>query len=149
MVNRHQKHDSDTIFSSKLKNTHKTSSKGAPRVTKKKGSGYLRYCAQSLKHIARLSDNDRKEVLRALRRTMKQRRAVSNVSKAMVMSNEGPSNSDSQFSVNNDWMNGLVLHGDDNAVNEDVYGIGHVVGLKFSSDKNNKFDILSGAGRKK
>lgn len=41
-----------------------------------------------------------------------------------------------------------MLHGDDKAVNEDVCGIGQVVGLKFSGDKNNKFDTSSGAGRK-
>ena len=70
--------------------------------TKKKGSGYLRHCAQNLKRIARLSDKDRKEVLRALQRSSKQRKAVSNVSKAMAQSKEGSFTGESQPSVNND-----------------------------------------------
>jgi hypothetical protein len=148
-VNKHQKHDSDSLFSSKKKNIQKKSYQAASKVTKKKGSGYLRHCAQSLKCIARLPDKDHREVLRVLRRTMKQRRAVSEVSKVKVMSKEGTSHSDSQSSVNNDWQKWLVLHCDDKAMNEDVCGIGQVVGLKFSGDKNNKFDILLGAGRKK
>jgi len=45
------------------------SSSRAPNVIKKKkGGGYLRNCAQSLKRIARLFDKDRHEVLRALRK---------------------------------------------------------------------------------
>lgn len=79
---------------------------------------------------------------------MKKRRVVSEGTKAKVLSNEGPSTNDSQSSVNNEWQNWLVLHGDAKAVNEDVCDIGKVVGLKFSGDKNNTFDILSGTGRK-
>lgn len=57
--------------------------------------------------------------------------------------------SGSQASVNNnDWSNGLVLHGSDKAKSEDVRGIGKVVGLNFKGDKNNTFDVLSGVGRK-
>ena len=56
---------------------HNYSSQRAPRITKKKGSGYLRHCARSLKRIARLSDKDRKDVLCALQRTTKHRRAMS------------------------------------------------------------------------
>lgn len=78
-------------------------SQGASKVTKKKGSGYLRHCAQSLKQIARLPNKDRREVLHALRRNIKRRKAVSGVSKAKVTSNEGPTNSDSQSSINNEW----------------------------------------------
>ena len=86
------------------------------------------------------------QLLRALRRTMKQRRKVSNVSKAKVMSNE--SNRASLSSVNNDWKHWLALHGDEKTVNKDVCDITHTVGLKFQGDKNNMFDVLSGTGRK-
>ena len=79
---------------------------------------------------------------------MKQRKTVFDVPKANVMSHASPFNSDSQSSVNNDWQHWLVLHGDTKAVNEDVCGIGQVVGLKFNGDKNNRFDVLSGASRK-
>ncbi|KEH42136.1 RNA recognition motif [Medicago truncatula] len=92
-------------FFAKKKVLKRTSSCPPLRVrcsdSEKKGSGHLRHCAQNLKRIARLSDKDRKEVLRALRRTMKQRRTVSAVLKAKVKSTEA--NSESQSSVNNDW----------------------------------------------
>ena len=56
--------------------------------------------------------------------------------------------SNSQTSVNNDWNNWLVLHGNDKVLAEDVCAIGRTVGLTFSGDLNNKFDVLSGMGRK-
>jgi len=123
-------------------------SSGVPRVTKKKGGGYLRHCALNLKRIARLSDKDRREVLRALRRTTKHRQAGSGVSKAEVTSKVTSSNATSQSSVNNDWTNWLVLHGNDKVLSEDVCEIGRIVGLNFSGDKHNMFDVLSGVGRK-
>ena len=119
---------------------------GGQRGAKKKGGGYLRHGAKSLKRIARLSESDRREVLRALRRTTKQRRAVSGTSKAT--SKAVSSNCASQTSVNNDWNNWLVLHGNEMVRSEDVRDIGRTVGLNFNGDKNNKFDVLSGAGRK-
>ena len=64
---------------------------------------------------------------------MKQRRKVSNVSKAKVMSHE--SNSASLSSVNNDWKHWLALNGDDKTVNNDVCELAHTVGLKFQGDK--------------
>jgi len=98
-----------------------------------------------LKRIARLSESDRREVLRALRRTTKQRRAAS---KAKATSKAASSNCTSQTSVNNDWNNWLVLHGNEKVRSEDVRDIGRTVGLNFTGDKNNMFDVLSGAGRK-
>jgi len=41
-------------------------------------------------------------------------------------------------------MNWLVLHGSDNALSDDVRGIGKLLGLNFKGDKNNKFDVLLG-----
>jgi len=145
-ADRHKRFASEDKMRSSPKRTKKSTSKMPSRVLKKKGSGYLRHCAQNLKRIARLSHKDQQEVLRALRRTMKQRRKVSNVSKAKVMSNE--SNSASLSSVNNDWKHWLALHGDEKTVNKDVCDIVHTVGLKFQGDKNNMFDVLSGTGRK-
>lgn len=51
-----------------------SSTSGTTRVTKKRGGGYLRHCAKNLKRIARLSDEDRKEVLRVLRKTHRRRK---------------------------------------------------------------------------
>ena len=129
---------------SKSKMSANETSKRAPRITKKKGSGYLRHGAQTIKRIARLSERDRKAVLRALRRSTK-----SDVFKPKGKSNDVSSNNESQSSVNNDWMNWLVLHGNEKAASADVCGIGKAIGLKFNGDKNNMFDVLSGLGRKK
>ena len=84
-----------------------------------------------MKRIARLSDKDRKEVLRALQRSTKQRKAVSNVSKAKAQSKEGSFTGESQTSVNNEWQNWLVLHGNATVMSEDVCDIGKTVGLKL------------------
>jgi hypothetical protein len=54
----------------------------------------------------------------------------------------------SQSSVNNDWTNWLVWHGCNKTMLDDVRGMGKAVGLNFKGDKNNRFDVLSGAGRK-
>jgi len=129
-------------------NGSKTNSTRVPRVSKKKGSWYLRHCAQNLKRIARLSEKDHKEVLRALQRTHRRRKGVFEVVKDKVTVNESSSLSGSQASVNNDWTHWLVLHGSDKAKLDDVRGIGKKVGLNFKGDKNNMFDVLSGGGRK-
>jgi hypothetical protein len=43
----------------------------------------------------------------------------------------------------------VVLKGSEKAKADDVKGFGQKVGLKFTGDKNNMFDVLSGAGRRK
>ena len=131
-----------------VSNGNKKSVSGSDRVTRKKGSGYLRHCAQNLKRIARLSDEDRKQVLRALHKTHRRRKVVQGASFDKVISNDTSSVNGSQSSVNNDWTNWLVLHGCGKALSDDVRGMGKVVGLKFKGDTNNMFDVLLGAGRK-
>lgn len=127
---------------------HETStSKAMLRVLKKKGNGHLRHCARNLKRIARLSNKDRQEVLRALRRPLKQRNMVSAGSKAKGKSCE--SNSVSQSSVNNDWNHWLVLKGNEKVINKDVCDVATTVGLKLQGDiNNNMFAVLSRKGRK-
>jgi len=132
----------------KLKTKVPVHSTSVKRVTKRKGGGYLRHCALNLKCIARLSDCDRREVLRALRRTSRQRKAGSGAPKVQVHSQTVSSKGTSQTSVNKEWNNWLVLHGNDKVTSEDVCEIGRTVGLKFNGDKNNMFDALSGVGRK-
>lgn len=118
------------------------------RVTRRKGSGVLRHCAHKLKRIAQLSEEDRKEVLRALRKTNRRRKVHSVCSKDKEISNDSSSVNGSQSSVNNDWMNWLVLHGNSKVMSDDVKGMGKAVGLSFKGDKHNMFEVLSGAGRK-
>ena len=125
-----------------------TSSSCVNQFTRKQGGGYLRNSAQCLKRIARLTDKDRQEVLRALRKSEKKRRPVSDVPKVKVISDEGSSFGGSTPSVNNDWSNWLVLHSNSKVVNDDVCNIAKMVGLKFKGDKNNMFDVLSGGGRR-
>ena len=115
---------------------------------KKKGGGYLRHGAKSLKRIARLSESDRREVLRVLRRTTKRRRSVSGAAKAKAASKAASSNCNSQTSVNNDWNNWLVLHGNENVRSEDVRDIGRTIGLNFTGENNNMFQVLAGTSRK-
>jgi len=67
----HRVKSSSTSDASKSNNGFPRKSAGVQRATKKKGGGYLRHGAQSLKRIARLSESDRREVLRVLRRTTK------------------------------------------------------------------------------
>jgi len=118
----------------------------ASRITRKKGNGSLRHCAQNLKRIARLSDKDRKELLRVLQRNKKRRKMVSDVHKGKSI--DASATVESQSSVNNDWENWLVLHGNEKTKSEDVCEIGKAVGLKFAGDKNNMFDVLTTKGRK-
>jgi len=93
-----------------------------------------------LKRIARLSDENRKEVLRAFSKTHRRRKGVSKVSKDKVIGNESSSQTGSQVLDNNDWTHWLVLHGSDKAKSDDVRGIGKKVGLNFKGDTNNMFD---------
>jgi hypothetical protein len=101
-----------------------------------------------LKRIARLSDKDRKDVLRALRKTNRRRKGISKELKDKALGNESSSQTGSQASVNNDWTHWLVLHGSDKVRSDDVRGFGEKVGLNFKGDKNNMFNVLSGVGRK-
>ena len=146
-VNRHKRVEEWKTTSLQSKVTRKAIV--APRASKKKGGGYLRHCARRLKHIARLSDADRKEVLQALRKNIKKRKLVSGGSQLNVSMSANSTQSGSQTSVNkNDWSNWLVVHGNDRVKSDDVRGIGKMVGLNFKGDKNNRFDVLSGVGRK-
>jgi len=113
-------------------------------ASRKKGRGYFRHWTKNLKRIARLSEADRKQVLRALRKTHRRRKVVSSASNDKVITNDSSSANGSQTSVTNDWMNWLVLHGRGEVLSDDVRELGKVVGLNF----NNKFDVLSGVGRK-
>ena len=146
-INKH-KNEVSGIIPTNFTERKVTSSSCVKQFTRKKRGGYLRNSAQCLKRIARLTDKDRQEVLRALRKSEKKRRPVSNVPKVKVISDEGSSLGGSTPSINNDWSNWLVLHGNSKVVNDDVCNIGKMVGLKFKGDKNNMFDVLSGGGRR-
>lgn len=111
-VNRHKSHVKCDVRPLETRGKHPTPS-GVPRVLNKKGSGYIRHCAQNLKQIVRLSEKDRKEVLHALRKSHRRHKRILEVTKDNVNANECSSQSGSHASVNNDWTNWLVLHGCD------------------------------------
>lgn len=121
---------------------------GANKVTRKKGSCSFRHCAINLKRIARLSKEDRKVVLRALRKKKRRHKVLSATHVNQVTLPDSSSVNDSQSSVNNDWSNWLVLHGNSKALSDDVRGMGKLVRVNFQGDNQNRFDVLSGAGRK-
>jgi hypothetical protein len=146
-VNRFKNTANVDVRKFKAQTQHPTTS-AAPHFRKKKGNGYIQHCARNLKRIARLSEKDRKEVLRALRKTHIRRKRSSDVSKNNTKCAENSSHSGSQASVTNDWAPWLVLHGSDKVKSDDVRGIGTTLGLQYKGDKNNRFDVLSGVGRK-
>ena len=99
----------DGVSDSLLKNTkvlNESSTSSGPKLTKKKGAGYLRHTAQSMRRIARLPAKDREEVLCALKRNAKGRTGAPVISNTKVTPNVGSTvHSDSQVSVNNEWSN--------------------------------------------
>ena len=118
-------------------------------LIKKKGSGYLRHTAQSMRCIARLLAKDREDVLCALKRNVKKTmRSYGDTQVQAISKDKVTQQSVSQSSVNNDWENWLVLHGTDRVAQEDVTGIGKEIGLKFGRDNNNMYDVLSSVRRK-
>ena len=54
----------------------------------------------------------------------------------------------SKESENTYWRNWVVLYGNDEIAVEDVWGIGKAIGVKFTGDKANMFNVLSRGGRK-
>jgi hypothetical protein len=117
-------------------------------IIKKKAGGSLKHPVHNLKKIARLSDHDRKQVLKILMK--KRRRKVVNLVEALPFSIPiGPQTSDSSSSasVNNDWKNWVALKGKEEEVLNDVKGFGKALGVKFYNDKCNQFRLLS-RGRK-
>jgi len=46
-------------------------------------------------------------------------------------------------SVNNDWKHLVTLQGNEKAIEEDIQGIGKVIGVSFAADPNNKLSMLS------
>ena len=65
----------------------------------------------------------------------------------MVNSLSNSSNT-SNSSVNKDWENWVLLHGNKKVATEDVREIGLSLGVNFKGDKNNSFNLLTREGRK-
>jgi hypothetical protein len=102
---------------------------------------------KNLKKVARLPGQDRKEVLNFLQKEVKKRGRKKPKTSVEVV-HQGKSDSDSsQSSVNKDWEHWVVMHGDEEAVREDVRGLGEAIGIHISGDGGNMFRVLSRGGR--
>ncbi|MCH92576.1 cytochrome P450, partial [Trifolium medium] len=118
---------------------------------------------RGIKKIARLSEVERNDLIRALKRDKQQRTAkLAKEDKSKSQAKQGTSlttgsgsNSNSHNKPNNskEYRSWLVLHGDSRCVQEDLEELGETVGLKCS----NRFDVLAkgrgsgglGAGEKR
>jgi len=58
------------------------------------------------------------------------------------------SSKNSSSSVNNDWENWVLVHGKSKADEEDVKDIDRTVGVSFTCDTSNSFNLLTREGRK-
>jgi hypothetical protein len=114
----------------------------------KHAGGFVRNSIYSLKRIARLPINDRREVLKILQKNARRRKTKGGVARrarptGSKASAEG-ANSDS--SVNNDWKHWVAMQGSDRAVEADVLEVGKFIGATFEGDKANMFSALSRPG---
>jgi hypothetical protein len=114
----------------------------------KHAGGFVRNSIYSLKRIARLPINDRREVLKILQKNARRRKTKGGVARRACPTGSKASaegaNSDS--SVNNDWKHWVAMQGSDRAVGEDVLEVGKFIGATFEGDKANMFSALSRPG---
>jgi hypothetical protein len=126
---------------------HKQAVKGRPKTTT---GGFIHHSLCSLKRIARLPINDRREVLQILRKNARRRRPSGSSSRSRASGNRTSAEDvNSSSTVNNDWKHWVAMQGKDNAIEEDVLEVGNFIGATFKGDKANKFSVLSKSGTSK
>jgi len=118
------------------------------KIIKKKKGGAVKLSVGFMKRVARMSDMDRREILKILKKqNMKRKvRKVTNNTKAATNSTSDSSKNSSSL-VNKDWENWVLLHGKAEVVAYDVRDIGKEVGVKYKCDTNNNFNLLTREGR--
>jgi hypothetical protein len=83
-----------------------------------------------------------------MKREVRRRRGRNLVTKsAQVLKQVDSDTKSSLASVNKDWENWVIMHGNEKVAVEDVWGIGKVIGVKFNGSDENMFKVLSGEGR--
>ena len=98
--------------------------------------------------VAMLSTNA--AVLHVLKRRIGKRNVKKGVTRSVeVISKSVSDGASSSSSVNNDWKNWVVLHGNEDVKVEDVRGMGKAIGVNFKGDSHNKFSVLSKVGKEK
>ncbi|KAK2455218.1 hypothetical protein QL285_002693 [Trifolium repens] len=148
--------EAGVIFSAKERPLNGISAGGVQHKVEQPGpsktivGGALRHLLFSLKRVARLPSEDRKEVMRILKKNARRRRnrGKDNQSCGVVLqtSSEGVTTSSS---VNNDWKNWVALQGNYRVVEDDVMNIGNIIGVSFAGDMTNIFSVLSKSGNGK
>ncbi|MCH90958.1 DUF4283 domain protein, partial [Trifolium medium] len=89
---------------------------------RRKASGLLRHSLYSLKKVVRLPSKDRSEVLKVLKKKVRQRRGGKSVSRSSNVSLQASSEeSTSSGSINNDWKHWVVMQGNDQMVVGDIW----------------------------
>ncbi|KAK2392456.1 hypothetical protein QL285_065814 [Trifolium repens] len=115
--------------------------------SKTKTGGFLRHSRFSLKRIARLPIDDRREVMQILQKNARKRRSREAASRSRATgARASATDGHSSSSVNNDWKHWVAMQGQDHAVEDDVLEVGNFVGATFKGDKNNMFSVLSKPG---
>ncbi|MCI38980.1 sulfate transporter, partial [Trifolium medium] len=100
--------------------------------------------------VAKLPAKDRREVLKILKRNVCRRKGGKSINRSCKVLHQSSSEAaSSSVSINNDWKNWMVMHGDERMVVDDVWGIGRAIGMNFKGDNANMFNALSRAGRRK
>ena len=117
-------------------------------LTKKKQKGSVKNYVGFMKRIARMSDVDRKDILKILNKKRRKSKGRMTEQNSKAAANTSDSSKNSSSSVNKDWENWVVLHGNLKVVAEDVRDIGKVVGVKYNFDTLNSFNLLTKDGRK-
>ncbi|PNX64333.1 putative sulfate transporter, partial [Trifolium pratense] len=93
-----------------------------------------------------MPSNDRREVLKVLKKSVRRRRGGDDYNRSCSVSRRASTeDSSSSVSINNDWMNWVAVQGNDQLAVDDVWGIGKAIGVKFKGDNVNMFNILSRA----
>jgi hypothetical protein len=114
---------------------------------RRKAGGVLRHPVHNLKKVARLSSEDRDEVLKVLKKNGLRRQGGVGVNRSCSANRQVSHEvSSSSVSLNNDWENWVALQGNDQLVIDDVCGIGNSIGVKVKGDTANMFNVLSRAG---
>jgi len=145
----HHHGDASIISSLRKKSMKDSVSQERKHDTRKKNESVLRHPMVNIKKVARLPTKDRSGVLKELKKQVHKRRGgiINNKLKATKGSDSSSSGTPKE-SENTDWRNWVVLHGNDEIAVEDVWGIRKAIGVKFTGDKANMFNVLSRGGRK-
>jgi hypothetical protein len=115
--------------------------------SKIKAGGFLRHSLFSLKKIARLPIEDRREVLQILQKNARKRSSRGTASRPRTSGfRDAAADGHSSSSVNNDWKHWVAMQGQDNVVEDDVVEMGNFVGATLKGDKTNMFSVLAKSG---